>query len=80
MMTAAGAAVAAVTSVKESAYAFRERLEIVHEPGRRDFSLQPSKGEFVAADGLVVSVPRDADEALVHAGKTRWEPFRLLVR
>jgi hypothetical protein len=70
LVMATGVAVAAApSSKKEASYAFRERLEIVHESGRRDFSLKPSKGEFVAADGLVVSVPGDADEVLVHAGK-----------
>ncbi|MBR6585850.1 MAG: hypothetical protein IKK82_00395 [Kiritimatiellae bacterium] len=65
----AAGVVAAAAPVKERAYAFRERLEIVHESGRRDFSLKPASGEFAVTDGVVVSVPKDADEVLVHAGK-----------
>ena len=50
----------APTATKEEPYAFRKRLETVHEPNRRDPSLQPTADEFAFADGMAVG---DADFA-----------------
>ena len=44
----------------EMPYAFRTRLETVHEEGRRDPALHPAVDEFVFADGMKVD---DADFA-----------------
>ena len=44
-------------AVAEEEYAFRKRLEVVHESGRRDMALSPAADEFVFADGLVVELP-----------------------
>ena len=57
------------TLFAEAPYAFRERLERVHEPGRRDAALTPAKGEFAFRDGAVVSVPANADEVLCTAAR-----------
>ena len=38
-------------------YAFRKRLEVVHESDRRDSGLTPAADEFVFDDGLVVELP-----------------------
>lgn len=44
----------------EEEYGFRERLEVVHEPGRRDPAARPAAGETVLRDGLVIALPKDA--------------------
>ena len=41
----------------EEEYAFRERLEVVHESNRRDMKLRPAADEFVFGDGLVIELP-----------------------
>ena len=56
-------------SAAERPYDFRKRLEVVHEPGRRDAAARPTPTDFVFADGAVVAVPADADEVLVGAAK-----------
>ena len=43
--------------VAEEEYAFRKRLETVHEPGRRDLSLCPDADETVVGDGTVIVLP-----------------------
>lgn len=44
-------------SFAEEEYAFRKRLEVVHESDRRDSGLTPTADEFVFDDGLVVELP-----------------------
>ena len=58
-----------VAVAAEAPYDFRKRLEIVHEAGRRDPAAKPATDEFVFADGVVVVVPKDADEVLAFAAK-----------
>lgn len=53
----------------EAPYDFRKRLEVVHEPNARDVKAKPGDGEFVFSDGMVVSVPKDADDVMALAGK-----------
>ena len=57
------------SATAESPYDFRKRLEVVHESDRRDPAAKPAADELVFADGLVVSVPRDADDVLALAAK-----------
>ena len=52
----------------EAPYAFRSRLEVVHEPGRRDLSLRPAADEFVFADGVKVDDADFADYLKVSMG------------
>ena len=51
----------------EEPYAFRVRLECVHERDRRDVSLKAAADEFVFRDGASVAVPKGADEVLFTA-------------
>lgn len=44
----------------EEEYAFRKRLETVHEMNQRDASLAPADDEFVFRDGLAVELPASA--------------------
>lgn len=53
----------------EAPYDFRKRLEVVHEPDARDVEAKPGEDEFVFSDGMVVSVPMDADDVMALAGK-----------
>ena len=47
---------------KESPYAFRSRLETVHETGRRDPGASPAEDEFVLSDGCeIVTSPSASD-------------------
>lgn len=52
----------------EEACVFRERLETVHEPSRRDSVLQPAPDEFVFADGAKVGDADFADYLSVSMG------------
>jgi len=53
----------------ERPYDFRRRLETVHERGLRDPAAKPATNEFAFTDGMVVAVPRNADEVLALAAK-----------
>lgn len=46
---------------EEPAYAFRNRLETVHEHGRRDAAAEPHADEFVFRDGCRVPTADFAD-------------------
>jgi len=52
----------------ESPYAFRARLETVHEPDRRDATLAPNDDEFAFADGMGVGDGDFADYLSVSMG------------
>ena len=71
MLVASFAAIVslAVACYGEVPYDFRKRLEVVHEQNVRDLGAKPDADEFVFLDGMVVSVPSGADEALALAGK-----------
>lgn len=45
----------------ERPYQFHDELETIHEAGIRDHTLLPQGEEFVFADGMTVSVPKDDD-------------------
>ena len=68
-MVAALAATLSATAVAEEHYAFRQRLETVHEKGIRDKSLAKLTDEFAFRDGAVVSVPGSAGEVLLVAAR-----------
>ena len=53
----------------EPPYDFRKRLETVHEKGLRDPAAKPATNELAFTDGMVVAVPRNADEVLALAAK-----------
>ena len=53
----------------ERPYDFRKRLETVHENGLRDTAAKPATNELAFTDGMVVAVPRNADEVLALAAK-----------
>ena len=53
----------------ERPYDFRKRLETVHENGLRDPAAKPATNELAFTDGMVVAVPRNADEVLALAAK-----------
>ena len=53
----------------ERPYDFRKRLGVVHEKGLRFAGAKPAANEFVFSDGVVVSVPREADDVLANAAK-----------
>ena len=64
----APAAEAAVPTLPdEPEYAFRKRLLVVHEPGRRDPATKPEPDEFVFGDGSRVAVPKDAPPLVARA-------------
>ena len=50
-------------------YQFRERLSVVHRPGRRDPAVTPEAGEAVLSDGLVITLPEAADAVLTNAAR-----------
>ena len=52
------------SSFAERPYAFRERLECVHERDVVDKSAKPDADEFAFADGTVVSIPECDEEVL----------------
>ena len=54
---------------RERHYAFRSRLNTVHESGRRDFSITPTDSEFVFSDGIKISIPNAAGEVLYNAAR-----------
>ncbi len=53
----------------ERNYQFRQRLNIVHQPGRRDPDLRPEQGETVIEEGWRIAVAPDASEYLVGVAK-----------
>ena len=59
----------AATLMAEEPYAFRQRLETVHESGMRDVSLRPSAGEFAFSDGAAVAIPLSSGEVLRTAAR-----------
>ena len=48
----------------ERNYAFRQRLDDVHKPGRRDPACTPADREAVIADGWRIVVPENASRYL----------------
>ncbi len=56
-------------------YQFRERLSQVHRKGRRNAELLPQADELAFADGLVITVPQDADEVMLHAARDLEDYF-----
>ena len=52
----------------EEPYAFRTRLETVHEPNRRDVTRAPAADEFAFADGMKVGNADFADYLGVSMG------------
>jgi hypothetical protein len=48
------------TAFGEEEYAFRQRLETVHENNRRDESRAPAADEFVFRDGFTIELPASA--------------------
>ena len=50
---------------EEKKYQFRERLSVVHPANIRDFQLVKAADEFELTDGLVISIPADADEVVL---------------
>ena len=54
----------AASSFAERPYAFRERLECVHERGIADKYAKPAADEFAFVDGAVVSIPECGEEVL----------------
>ena len=69
LLAAACAAAAVLPSAAEAPYAFRARLECVHERDRRDAAARPAADEFAFRDDAVVSVSDGADEALFAAAE-----------
>jgi len=48
----------------ESAYSFRQRMERVHEPNRRDVTVVCASDDFVFRDGMTLVLPPDASDFL----------------
>ena len=67
-MMAAGGLFLSGLAFSEPAYAFRSRLETVHEPGRRDAAAAPRADEFVFRDGCRVPTADFADYLDVSMG------------
>lgn len=55
--------------VAERNYQFRQRLNVVHQPNRRDPAAQPNAGETEIAEGWRIALPSDASEYLEAVGK-----------
>lgn len=55
--------------MSERSYQFRQRLNVVHTPNRRDKDLQPVDGETIVGDGWRIVVDPEASDYLVGLAK-----------
>ena len=64
----------ALSSFAERPYAFRERLECVHERNMFDSGAKPAADEFAFSDGVVVSIP-ECGEAVLELAARDFEEY-----